>query len=411
MKKTISLLTLSALFLAFPGLGISKAKEKGTPSPLPTDTATPTETPQPRWVPPPVLDDAAKLIKYQINSVLQNDVNGTNVLSLVDLSIRRRMDQYNVGAEGDIRFGKNFSDSYAAETIDVRSAKIIYAKPFLTFSAGRMEIWDTLTPMNFFGNYSLMGIRRVDGLQLTVPISLSFGVVDYDKWVAPPTALSFFYVPSILSAQYATYDTTQSLFLGQLRITSKIAEIPFTLRYNIGQSAAQYFFYSSLSKSLFMDGALNLTIDKDYDVYGEFGVQNMSIFNETDAFSFGIKAKDLYTLGPLSFDEVTLEMQVPLANSINNPFIGGNSFDTTLATIPQNSFMAHVKARWEAIYLNFYITNTPGDYTFARINNTNSALSLSQPFGLGNEVEGLGLPLVSPSYNNFSYIFTIGVEF
>jgi len=432
LKKINFLSTFLVSFLAIVGFlyaqestptstdqGVSKTKSSGkhkkeetvSTALVATPTASPTDTPSPRWVAPPVLDDASKIVKYQINSVLQNDVNGTNVLSLIDLSFKRRMDQYNVGAEGDVRFGKDFSNSYSAETIDVRSAKLIYAKPFLTFSAGRMDVGGILSPMNFFGNYSTMGLRRVDGLQITVPITLSFGVVDYDKWVAPPTALSLFYIPSITSAQFATYDTTQSLFIGQLRVSSKLAEIPFTLRFNMGQSAADYFTYSSLSKNLFLDAGLNFTVDKDYDFYGEFGVQNSNLFNQTDAFSFGLKAKELYTFGPLSFDELTLEMQVPLAQSLYNPFIGGNGFSLASATTPQNTFMAHLKARFEAIFLNFYITNTPGDFTFARINSGNSALSLNTPFGLGNEVEGLGVPLVSSSYSNFSYIFTMGVEF
>lgn len=410
MNKLIFLAIFTLLFTV-PGLAVSKEKETATPTSSPPDTPSATATPQPRWVAPPVIDESSKIVKYKVNTFLRSDTSGLQETGLLDLSFKRRLDQYSVSAEGDVRFGKDFSNNDTADNISVMLAKITYAEPFLSINAGRFDVGEILSPMDYFGNYLTMGMRRLDGISVTLPITLSFGIVDYDKWQTPPTALSMIYIPNIFSSSLANYNSTQSYFLAQIRVTTKIADLPFALRLNYGQSSSDFYTYSVISQQAAIDASVDLTVAQGLDILGEFGDQNTSLFSETDAVAIGIRAKQLFTVGPLSFDDLILEYQIPLANSINNPFIGGNSFNNSAAYLPQNSFYGHLKARMKAVFVNFYITNSPGDFTFARLTNKNSILPNNQPIASGNEVEGLAVPLVASDYNNWAFMTDLGVEF
>ncbi len=430
MQKYIFLLTILAFFLS--SFGFAFAQQTPTVSPSPetatpakkknkkhqteevaaTPSPSPSETPEPkpRWVPPPVLDDSAKLIRYQINALYVNDINGSNLYSTVDLLLRRRLDKYNVSAEGDIRFTKDVSTSYDAGQIQVRTADVSYSEVWLTGALGRLNVGDTLSPMHFFGNYATMGIRRLDGIQLTLPIAFSFGVVDYDKVQAPPTGLTLFYFPSVFSSQYLNLDTSQSLFLGQLRFSSKAFDVPFVLRFNLGGSSTDFFKYSSFNGGLTGSAAAEFTIEKNYTFYTEAAIQDFSNLTDSSVIAFGLNAQHLITFGPISVDNLIAEMQVPLGYSLDNTFTGGNPFIPSTSVYGQKTFMLELKTRLKAININLYATNTPGDYTLARLNASNSSYPKNVPFGLGNELEGIGVPLLTNSYSNISYMATVGVE-
>ncbi len=426
MKNRYILTTLFVLLFTLPGMVFAQQTPTVNPTPqtttpkkkakkkikaVLTPSPTPTATPRPRWIPPPPIGDDDRFLKYQLFSAFQSDINGSSLDTYADIIFRRRLDQYDTSAEGDIRVGKSFSNSDTAQTLELMTGKISYSPPFLTFTVGRLNMGESLSPMQFFGNYSTMGITRADGIEVTLPISVSLGVQDLEKIESTSTALSFYYFPSLLSAQYVNYDTSQSFLLGQLRIAVSIFNMPFVFRFNGAGTSTNYFTYSSLSGNMAYDGAVECTFTPDFNLYGEFGDQNSNLFSETDVVAIGLKARKIYTFGAISIDQAAIEMQLPLTNSENNIFVGGNQFSPSLATTPQESFFGHVKARISAVNILFSITNTPGDFTFARVLSNNSAFPLSNTIGLANQVPILELPLVSKGYDNWAYNLACEVEF
>jgi len=350
-------------------------------------------------------------VKISIDSSYINGNSGENYATFIDADFKRKFDQYPVGAQAILRFGKSFNNSYSAETLQARIAKLSLSEPFLTFTAGRFDVGADLSPTQFFGNYLTMGIRRLDGFALTVPIRFKFGLQTLKEVETPPTAISFYYFPSLLSGETAVYDTTQSLFLEQIRFTSAMEGIPFTLRLNAAESSSLYFENSVLNQGLSYSAGVQFNPFSIIDVYGEYGVQNASLPNETSGLTLGIRGREIYTFGPLSFDAADIEAQVPLSNATNNPFTGGNAFNPSLAQVPQMELFGHVRARLEALFINFYVTNSVGNFTFARINPANSALPQGMILGGTFETPDTGLPFQSNSYFSMAYLVDLGVEF
>ncbi len=402
-------------FVASFSYGEEAKVSKPTPSPTATEsvtiTATETPTPAPRYIPAPPISEENRFLKYQVDTYLLSNNNGTNLNTYGDILFRKRLDQYNTSAEGDVRIGKSFSSNDTADTIDLLTAKVSYSALFLTFSAGRFDIGSSLSPMRFFGNYATMGIVRADGIEMTLPLTFSLGVQDLTKVESSSSALSFFYFPSLLSAEYASYDTSQAFFLSQLRIGTEISGIPLVFRVNAGADSTQYFSMSSLNGNLTLSGAVEATIEKDFMLYGEYGVQNPNYWNDTSALSVGIRDKSIYTFGPLSFDLAAIEVQFPFTSTEENIFAGGNNFDQSLATQAQKTIFAQVQARLEELKINFSITDTPGDFTFARVNSANSSFPLTSPIGLANQIPGLDVPLYSSGYGSWVWALSFGVDF
>ena len=320
------------------------------------------------------------------------------------------MDQYNTSAEFDIRVSKNYSTSDAADAVELLIGRLSYSAPFLTLSVGRLDIGPALSPAEFFGNYMTMGLDRADGVQLTLPLSFEVGVQDLASASSNSSALSLFYFPSLLSAEYATYDLTQAYLLAQLRLKTSLLGMPLIFRLSAGQSNTDYFQYSVLSSDLTWGGSAELTFQKDFDFYGEFGCQDANYFNDTAVVTAGIRINRIITLGPFSLDELGFEEQIPLEVGYSNSFTGGNTFDPASAVLGENTFYAHLKARISAIFLNFYMTNSVGDYTFGRLNGLNSAIG-ANPVGLSNQLQELQVPLVAGSYSEIAFLFDAGVHF
>src|ERR1035441_1688778 len=128
MKNTSLILSLLAISIFATQFSYAdspkKAKQPPSPSPSasPTDTTTPSPTPGPQWVPPPSTEtyfdnQTNRLVekistKILVNSFYQTDATGNFMESMVDLDFKRKFDAYPIGAEADIRFGKNFDNSY-----------------------------------------------------------------------------------------------------------------------------------------------------------------------------------------------------------------------------------------------------------------------------------------------------------
>ncbi|HTA77470.1 MAG TPA: hypothetical protein VK791_09960 [bacterium] len=57
------------------------------------------------------------------------------------------------------------------------------------------------------------------------------------------------------------------------------------------------------------------------------------------------------------------------------------------------------------------MTNSVGDYTFARVSPNAIGIPMPTAFGPGNEIDGLRTPLISNSYSNIAFVVNAGLEF
>ena len=190
MNKLFLFFSIFTLLLIAPGLAVSKEKETVTPTISPTVTSPPTPVNTPSYIPAPLPKDTARNLSFDIISSYKSDVFGSNLFSIGDLYAQRKLDEYSVTTDFQVRFEKNLSVSDNAQVIDLRLAKITYLEPWLQLSIGRFDIFPVLTPMQFFGGYSNMGIHRVDGAMLVLPLTLNFGIQNYESYNAPPLALT-----------------------------------------------------------------------------------------------------------------------------------------------------------------------------------------------------------------------------
>ena len=182
--------------------------------------------PDNKWVAPPPVDDNDRNVSYDLQALYQNDLDHPNSeSSILDLSVKRALDENSVMAEGFVRFEKGLSTSDNSDDIELRLARISYLQPWIQITGGRFDLFQTLTPNLFFGAYPLMGIHRVDGVLVTIPFSFFFQFgpsKQGQSQTASPLALSFFYTPSLFSAQQVQLDGSQDFFLGQIRLRLEI---------------------------------------------------------------------------------------------------------------------------------------------------------------------------------------------
>lgn len=400
-------LVIFILFFAVSGSVFAKKKPVGTPTP----TASPTLVPKPRWLPPPHVDNDSKAFNSTVAAHFSDDAAGALGYSLVDLSAVRKLDENDVSAEGTVRFIKPFSSSDDGVGLEVREANVSLSEPWMEARIGRMDLSDLVSTTHFFGRYPLMGERRLDGFKFYLPFKFFFGVEDYKSVSSPPTSLSFFYFPTLLSGPNAILDGSQSFFMGQARMKLNFGDLRTVLLFNMGASTSNYFHYASLSGNPAYSICGEANYAKDYTLYFEYGVQDSTHPGDTNAFAFGVKAEHLFTWEFLSLDQVILEAQVPLADNLGNPFTGGNGIDPSLASIPQLSWYGKARLRIRSIFIDFNITNSMNDFTLARLNAANLNTPLPLPVGKGNETDGLETPLSSASYNNRVYSLDVGASF
>ena len=385
--------------------GIGSIKASDSTGGLVTD-ATP-----PRYIPAPLPKDSSRNLSFDILSTYKSDVLGSNLFSIGDLFASRKLDEYSVTTDFQVRFEKNLSVSDSADQVDLRLAKITYLEPWLQFSIGRFDLFPVLTPMQFFGAYSDMGIHRVDGVMVVLPLTLNFGIENYESLNAPPLALTAFYTPSLLEASNVQLDTQQSLLITQLRARFKIMDTNTTWRLNYTWSGTDYFTDSTLNGGSSGSLAVEAALDTDVSVYGEFGVQNINYFSNTDVVGFGAKIHGIYTWGPLSLDDITLEGQLPLENDPANIFSGGNNFAPNLATNSQLSWFGSLKARLKAVSITFAITNNLDDFTFNRVNSSNSAFPVNGPVGPGRELDHFQIPLQALTGSQPGFLIAVSTDF
>jgi hypothetical protein len=406
MKSTISTVVVF-VFLSVPAVfGKTKSAES-------TPTVTPTVSPTPeaklKWLPPPYVDNDSKSINATVAAHVPSNSNGA--YSLFDFSAVRKLDENDVSAQGTVRFLKSFSSSDEAVSLELREANVSLSEPWIEARVGRMDLSDIVSTTHFFGRYPLMGERRLDGIKIYIPFKFFFGVEDYKSVSSPPTSLSFFYFPTLLSAQDAVIDGSQGLFLGQARMKLDFGDLRTVLLFNLGASSSDFFNYGSLSGNPTYSICGEANFSKDYTLYFEYGVEDSAHSGDTNAFTFGARVEHLFTWEFLSLDQVTFEAQIPLANNLDNPFTGGNGINPALAMSPQMEWYGRARVRIRSIFIDFNITNSVNDFTFARLNSSNVNTPLPLPVGKGNETDGLEIPLSASSYNNMAFSIDTGVSF
>ena len=430
MKKNIFILTLLAIFLSSFGFAFAQQTPtvSATPEPKqdskkkrkthkasdvasPTGTPTDTPTPAPKWIPAPMPKDDARNLSFDIYSTYKDDIIGSNLFSIGDLYAKRKLDEYSVTTDFQVRFFKNLSTNDNAQVIDLRIAKITYIEPWLQFSIGRFDIFSVLTPMSFFGAYPDMGIHRVDGAMIVLPINFNIGIQNFQQAQAPPLALTVFYTPSILQAGDVVLDTQQALLITQLRARFKLMNIQTTLRANLAWSGADYFTYSSLNGGMAGSIAVDAALDTDVSIYGEFGDQNINVFGGTDVVAFGAKIQGIGTWGPLSLDNITIEGQQPIETDPQNIFSGANNFYPALSTPGQLSWFGSVKARIKAVSITLAVTNNQDDFTFNRVTKLNSSIPFAGQFGPGRELDRSQIPFQAASYSQPGFLVAISTDF
>jgi hypothetical protein len=370
-----------------------------------------TDAQPPHYIPAPLPKDSARNLSFDIFSTYKSDVLGSNLFTIGDLYAKRKLDEYSVTTDFQVRFEKNLSVSDSADQIDFRLAKITYLEPWLQFSVGRFDLFPVLTPMRFFGSYSDMGIHRVDGAMVVLPLTLNFGIENYESYNAPPLAMTFFYTPSLMEASYVQLDTQQSLLIGQLRARFKIMGVDTTWRFNYTWSGTDYFTDSTLNGGSSGSLAAEAALDSDITAYGEFAAQNINYFSNTDVLGLGARFHGIDTWGPLSLDDITLEAQLPLENDPSNIFSGGDNFNTALNANSQFTWFGSLQARIKAVSITFAITNNLDDFTFNRVTTANSAFPVNGPVGPGRELAYSQIPLQALTGSQPGFLIAISTDF
>jgi len=381
-------------------------------SPTPTITPTSSATPNvdTKWVPPPDIDNDSKTFDANVVAHFSNDSINPN-FSLVDFSAIRQLDENDVSAVGKVRFTKPLSSYDDVTELELREANVSLSEPWIEFRIGRMDLSDIVSTTHFFGRYPLMGERRLDGIKVYIPFKFFFGVEDYKSVSSPPTSLSFFYFPTLFSTQDAVIDGSQGFFMGQARMKLDLGDLRTVLLFNLGASSSDFYNYGSVSGNPTYSICGEANLAKNYSLYFEYGVQNSADSTDTGAFVVGTKLSHLFTWDFISVDQIIFEAELPMGDNLNNPFTGGNGINPSLGGIPQTALYGRARVRIRSIFINFNITNSMNDFTFARLNSSNINTSLPLPIGGGNETDGLEIPLSSTSYSNWVFSTDIGVSF
>jgi hypothetical protein len=407
MKKIVIL--LGWLLIAAPTVLANPA------SPTPTSTVSPSPTPivdsTTKWVPPPDVDNDSKTFDANVAAHFSNDSSRNSDYSLFDLSAVRQLDENDVSAVGKVRFIKPFSSSDDVVELELREANVSLSEPWIEFRIGRMDLSDIVSTTHFFGRYPLMGERRLDGIKVYIPFKFFFGVEDYKGVSSPPTSLSFFYFPTLFSAQDAVIDGSQGFFMGQARMKLDFGDLRTVLLFNLGASSSDFYNYSSASGNPTYSICGEADLAKNYSLYFEYGVQNSTDSGDTGAFVLGTKLSHLFTWDFISVDQIIFEVQIPIGDNPNDPFTGGNGINPSVGGTPQTAMYGRARIRIRSVFININITDSMNDYTFARLNSSNINTSLPIPIGGGNETDGLEIPLSSTSYNNFVFSVDVGVSF
>lgn len=300
--------------------------------------------------------------------------------------------------------------------VDFRTASLTYMLPLVNVTLGRIDLAPIVHSGEYFGSYLTLGQRRFDGVFALLPFSL-FGTagIDAQGFRLPPAAVSAGYFPNFFSFWPDQLSYDNGYFFADLKWPFLVYDHPLmiTLIYSATTDYA-YLKYSPLSGDPAAAINVNYTYSRNYSVYSEFAVCNVTEIKDTTALMVGASAKNLnaYTYGFI--DEITMEYQVPLVSNSGNPLTGANPWHPSESEDQKGAWYVRAKASLEGLDLTLAATNSVGDFTFARPDR--SAFQPNQEFTLNdnrtaNEVADLGKTLISGSYNAIAFLITLGARF
>lgn len=354
-------------------------------------------------------------IQIDLQTTRKFDKEGTTLDTDVDLNMKNNIGRKLIG-QANVRFTHEWAPQDNADSIDFRLANLTYVTGIFNLTLGRFDLAPLIRPGEFFGSYLTMGQRRFDGVFFFLPVTIygSAGV-DAQGFSLPPAAISVTYFPNYFSMYPEIKDYENGYILSELKLPIMLFDNPLMIAINHATTTTySYLWYSPLSGDQALSASWEYTYSRNYRIYGEFAIANVSAVSDTTALMTGASAKNLrnYTYGIL--DEIAVEYQIPLISSESNPFAGGNTFVPDESEKQQGAWYVRLKSSYDYLEFAFAITNSVGDFTFARP--ANSALDPNRNFNLNdlrsaNEVENLGKTLLSASYNDISFLFSIKARF
>jgi hypothetical protein len=364
------------------------------------------------WQAPEEQADENQMVRYLVHFAYgENKGSTAQISSMLDVSMRRKLDTTPIGAFGIVRFKKEVSSSDTVGTVELREARASYGASRLQAVLGRFDLQPLVTPLCFFGAYPLMGARRVDGVMATIPIFFKLGDREDVSGSSAPLAIGLIYTPSLLSAEMARTDKTQGFFLGQLRCRLGTGDQQLVLRAAGGETRNSLFECSSLSGKPCVSASFDWITHKSCALCGEWCVQNTSKPRETSVGALGLRFERLATVGSFSMDGIWLEGQVPMKGSTENVFTGGNPFDPESGSFPKFCWYARVKGRWGLMVWELQTTTNRDDFTLARAVPGVLGSGVPDIVGPGREGGDAGLPLKSTTYKIPAFMVRLGVPF
>jgi hypothetical protein len=362
-----------------------------------TQTATAVSTPAALQAEPDknVFEGTVTKLNFDLKTDFQKDDAGMIYNSELGIKAAQTLaNEWRAGAY--IRFIKPMSNGDDNVTIKLMQAKFEYVGKFFRIIAGRTDLTQTLSTLNYFGPYITAGQRYLDMAGVTIPIFLKAGIPNIEEIDLPPMAVSLYYFPTMFSQAYTTYNGMQEYYLFQLRVNANIAGSPFAFIGNLGKSTTEYFLYSVLSGNLAFD--LNASIDMadHFKVNAAFGTLNTGLFADTSVAAVGFEAHNL-SQGIIVIDNLTFEIQFPFGKV-------QDAFE------PENM-------QWFAIAKNtigrfsYFVSASTGtnDFTFKTVKSLLPEHLL--PFGQGNIYTPENITFNSIAKGRVSFYAGIGYEF
>jgi len=254
----------------------------------------------------------APKISFDIKSEFQEDAGGQVYVDEIGLKAQQALFK-SFTADCNVRIIKPASNQGSPVTLDLTTANFTYTNTFFAITAGREEMSKTISTMNYFGPYVTAGQRFLDLVGAVIPFS-GDGISGIPEIGRYNIEAAFYYIPAILSQQYAVYNGYQEYYIGQLKAGAAIYDTPVQILANLGKGTTEYFMYSVLSgnPSLDVSGSADLFGHSKVDI--SWGILNMDQTDRTSVMAAGIELHD-FKQWLVILDSLIFEMQFPLADS------------------------------------------------------------------------------------------------
>jgi len=272
---------------------------------------------------------------------------------------------------------------------------------WLRISVGRQSFAKFFTANEFLGDFLTAGIHRMDAVTVTIPLLFSTEVDDRGSYKSPPTAITYGYVPKLISAEQTGVPSdlaNAGYQFGQLRVSFPFEKwaMDNTLKLNFGKANNEIIDDSPLGPSASYDGSYELIFKKDYSLFFEYGLQDSTVAS-TSAMVLGLHLSNLHESLYL-IDELVGEYLIAGSQDPYNVLTGGNPQAYGQANnLPSNEWYVRVSNRIGKWELGGAATTSEGNYTFGRIQQGSLSVPLDGPVGPVNEIDGHAVALLANS--------------